>query len=386
MQTYLKTGVIALTLLAAACGDSRKETAGAVGDMKVKLEQLKKDKEKIEKDIAATEAQIAKLDPSSVKEEKAKLVALSILETGSFTHYIDLQGKIEAENISYVMPRGNPGQVKELYVKRGDNVKKGQLLMKLDDAIIRQQLGQLKTQLSFAQDLYTRQQNLWKQDIGSEVQLLTAKNNVENIERQIATVNEQLATANVYAQVSGIADDVSIRVGETFTGDPMRGIKIVNTSNLKAITDVPENYLSRVKRGAPVKIVIPDLNKEFTSSISLISQSIGIATRGFIAEAKIPADASLKPNLIALMKIQDYAASNVIAVPLNTVQVDEKGKFVLVASEEKGKLITRKRPVVPGEVYGDLVEIKSGLQAGDKLITEGFQSLYDGQLVTTTVK
>jgi len=386
MHTQFRTSVIALTILAAACGDSRKDKSGSVGEIKTKLETLRKEKEKIEQEIDATEKLLAALDPSAKKEEKAKLVAVSVAEPGSFDHYIDLQGRIDANDISYVTPRGAPGQVRELLVKKGDYVKKGQLLLKLDDALIRQQIEVLKTQLRFAEDLYKRQQNLWKQDIGTEVQLLTAKNNVESLERQIAAQNEQLATTNVYAQVSGVADEVNIRVGETFTGDPMRGIKIVNTANLKAVTNVPENYLSRVKKGTPVKIVVPDLNKEFTSTISLVSQEIGTDTRSFAIEARVPNDPLLKPNLIALVKIQDYSAKNVISVPLNTVQPDEKGKYVLVAVDENGKLIARKRRVETGEVYGEVVEIKSGIAAGDKIITDGFQNLYDGQLVTTTVQ
>jgi multidrug efflux pump subunit AcrA (membrane-fusion protein) len=149
------------------------------------------------------------------------------------------------------------------------------------------------------------------------------------------------------------------------------------------VTDIPENYISRVKKGTPVVITIPDLTTTFNSTINLISQSIGASSRGFIAESKLPAKANLKPNQIALVRIQDYTSPNALSIPVNTIQTDEKGKFVLVAANENGKLVSRKRNIEIGELYGERIEIKSGLQEGDQLITEGYQGLYEGQLITT---
>jgi RND family efflux transporter MFP subunit len=179
-----------------------------------------------------------------------------------------------------------------------------------------------------------------------------------------------------------VADEVNIHVGEMFTGAPTSGIKIVNTRNLKVVTDIPENYLGRVSKGTPVIVSIPDVNKTYKTSISLLSQAIGSLSRGFTAEAKIPADKNVKPNQTATIKIQDYTKSNAVTVPVNILQSDEKGKFVLVAVREKNDLVARKREVTVGELYGNKLEVKSGLQGGDIIITEGFQSLYDGQTIT----
>jgi membrane fusion protein, multidrug efflux system len=277
------------------------------------------------------------------------------------------------------------GLVKQVYVKEGDFVRKGQLLIKLDDALMLQNLKQLETQLAFAQNIYTRQKNLWDQQIGTEVQYLTAKNNVENIEKQIASLKEQWNTSNVYSEVSGIVETVSIHPGETFSGMPTATITIVNQGSLKAVVDVPENYLEKVKKGTPVLIEIPDINRKFNSNISLVSQLINANSRGFMAEAKIPASANLKPNQIALVKIQDYSKPNAMVIPMTTLQTDEKGKYVFVLEMENGKKIARKKQVNIGEVYGDQIEVLAGLKEGDQLISQGFQSLYDGQLVTTDV-
>jgi len=175
---------------------------------------------------------------------------------------------------------------------------------------------------------------------------------------------------------------VNIKVGETFTGAPPFNIQIVNTANLKVVTDIPETYVSRVKKGTPVLITIPALNRKFNSTVSLISQSIGNTSRGFTIECKLPADANLKANQVATVQIQDYSSPTAIAIPISTVQTDENGKFVLVAKTEKGKMIARKKAVGIGELYGDQIEVKTGLQPGDTLITQGFQNLYEGQLIT----
>ena len=221
---------------------------------------------------------------------------------------------------------------------------------------------------------------------------LQAKTNVESLENQLkaiqANVNTAQATANqsnVYSDVDGIVDEITAHVGEMFTGNPAAGgyIKIVNKADLKITTTVPENYASKITRGTAVEVRIPDINKTFSTTLSFISQSVGTNSRGLIAEAKVPAGISLRPNQVALVRILDYTAPNTTVVNVNTLQNDETGKFVLVASKEGDKLIARKRKVVIGELYGDQIEIKQGLKEGDQLITEGYQSIYDGQLITT---
>lgn len=398
MRQFLIPGLIAVIFLS-SCGSSTKDKNAALNDKKAALEKLKADKAKLDEQIGTLEADINKLDPANSTAQKAKLVAVQTLAPEDFNHFIELQGKIESENISYISPRSGPGQVKQVFVKKGDYVKKGQLLLKLDDAIMKQSvvaakqnLETIKTQLSYAKDIYQRQKNLWEQNIGTEVQLITAKNNVASLETQLKTAEEnvktgieQLSTTNVYSDVNGVADDVNIRVGETFTGVTAQGpqIKIVNNSTLKATGVIPENYLTNVTKGVDVIVQVPDINKSFDSKVNFVGASIDPLNRGFVVETKLPEQSSLRPNQIALLKVKDYSSQNAIAVPVSTLQNDEKGKFVMVAVTEKGKLIARKRPVIIGFLNGEILEIKSGLKAGDVLITEGFQSLYDGQEITT---
>jgi RND family efflux transporter MFP subunit len=397
----LTAWTLVLVLISASCGSGKKEKDSVVTEKKVQLEKLKTNRTKLDEQIKSLEAEIAKLDTGAAKTEKVKLVSVIPVTAQNFQHFIELQGKIDAENISYVTPRGMGGQVKQIFVKKGDNVRKGQLLLKLDDAIARQNvvalqqsMGTVRTQLDLARSVYQRQKNLWNQNIGTEVQLLNAETNVKSLENQLKTMQENVKTAqqqaglsNVYSDVSGVADEVNIHVGETFTGNPMAGIKIINTSALKVVTDIPENYLTRVKKGTPVQVVIADINRSYPSSISLISQSVSSTSRGFSAEARIPYDASLRPGQAALVKILDYSNANGIVIPVNLVQSDETSKYVFVMEKQSnGKTVARKKKVLVGEVYGDNVEIKSGLLAGEQLISEGYQSLYEGQTISTDIK
>jgi membrane fusion protein, multidrug efflux system len=392
------TLVITLVLMMASCGNSSKDKKGDLGDKKVELEKKKKEKDKLDADIRKLEEDIAKADPnaSTVK----KLVSAAPAQVQDFVHYIELQGRVDAKNTAYVGPRGQPGQVKAVYVTEGQVVRKGQLLLKLDDAVARQALAGAEQQAAAAeaqakltQSVYERQQNLWKQNIGTEVQVLQAKAAADAAAAQLNALRaganqarEQIANTNVVAEIGGTVDKLNVRVGEIFTGsdnDRKPQITIVNTSDLKAIALVPENYLSRVKVGAPIQVVLPELNNRVISTrVSVAGKLIDPTTRSFTAEAKLPVDKDLRANQAAVVKIEDYKTANAVTVPINVVQSDEKGKFLYIVETANGKTVARKKVVITGESYGGLTEIKSGLQGNEQIITEGYQSVYDGQGIT----
>ena len=398
MKQYLVLSSAAIMLLS-SCGSSNTNNGVALGEKRAALEKLKTEKGNLDEQIKKMEGEISLMDPANSNAQKAKLISVQTLQLANFDHFIELQGKIDAENTSIITPRGAPGQVKAIFVQKGSYVKKGQLLLKLDDAIVRQNVAaalqgieSIKTQLAFAKNIYQRQKNLWDQNIGSEVQLITAKNNVATLENQlkateenVKVIQEQLNTTNVVSDVDGVANEVNIRVGEIFQGMSALGmaqIKIVNNSLLKVVGNIPENYLANVSKGAPVETLVQDLNKTFSGKLTFVGASIDPLSRGFIVEAKLPSDPLIKPNQIALMKIKDYTAASAISIPISTLQNDETGKFVMLASTEAGKLVARKRSVIIGLINGEMLEVKSGLKAGDVLVTAGFQSLYEGQSLT----
>ncbi len=374
---------VVFMLILTSCGSGAKDDKGGLTDKKAQLEKLKNDQKKLTDQIVKLQNEIGNTDTSS-SLNKGKLVSASPVTEQAFEHYIDLQGRIDADNISYVTPRGGPAQAKAVYIKQGDFVKKGQILAKLDDDVQLKQLQQLKTQLAYAEDVYRRQKNLWDQGIGTEIQLKTAENNVNNLKDQINTTTAGWEMTNVRSEVTGYVETMNLRVGEMLGNTVLPQIVIVNSSTLKAVTEIPENYLGKIHKGMPVNIKLPDVNLEFNSSISLMNQTIGLNNRSVTTESKIPYNPNVHINQVAQVRIKDYANPHAIVIPLTVLQTDENGKYVYVITTENGKKIAKKKIVQVGEIYGNNIEVKGGLNVGDQLITEGFQSLYEGQAVTTS--
>jgi RND family efflux transporter MFP subunit len=376
------TVVLGFSLLLASCGSSSIQKNDSLAGKKATLDSLKAQQEKLGKQISDLQDEIAKVDTSAASKEKAKLVALTPLAPTSFTHYIDLQGSVDAVNTSYISPRGQGGVVRQIFVKQGDHVKQGQLLLKLDDAVLRQQLMNAQVTLDHDKDLYQRRKNLWDEKIGQEVDLINAKNQVDQSEIQLKIAQEQLDFTNVYADIPGTVNTLSVKVGESFAPGS-QGLQIVNTDNLKVVVEVPEIYQERIRVGTPVKIDLPGLNnKEITGIVHTLSSVISPANRTFDVEIYL-SDKSIRANQVAIVKLQDYTASNVLTIPINTLQTDEKGKYVMVAlKNKKGNLAAHKKSITIGQTYSDKVQVLNGLETGDQLITDGFQGLYEGQAVT----
>jgi len=382
-MSKILTVLLGASLLLASCGNSAQKKGEGLEQMKTRLDSLKTADGKLQKQISALQAEIDKLDTAAGAREKAKLVTLTPLAPTSFTHYIDLQGNVEAVNTSNISPRGSGGVVTNLYVKQGDHVRQGQLLLKLDDAIQRQQLASDQTQLSYAQDLYQRRKNLWDEKIGTEVDLVNAKNAVDQAQARVKIDQQQVDFTSVYADIPGTVNILNVKVGESF-GPGSNALQIVNTDNLKVVVLVPEIYQERVRVGTPVKIDFPGLNnKEVTGTVAIAGQVINENNRAFQVEIRLPNRDDIRANQVAIVKLQDYSASNALTIPINTMQSDETGKYVMVGKEQNGKLVAHKKTITVGQSYGDKVQVTSGLQQGDKLISDGYQGLYEGQLITT---
>lgn len=382
-------GLLLIGIILSSCGSSKKDSAGELNDKKAQLEKLKGEQKKINDQVSTLQEEIARLDPNA-QAGTARLVTIAPVQTSLFEHFIEIQGTVEATNISYVAPpNGQGGVVKALYVTQGQYVNKGQVLARLDDALIRQQMEPLRVQLNAANDTYKRTKNLYDQGIGTYQNVLNAKTQVETLQGNIATLQKQAALMTVTAPQSGIADLVNVRVGETFVGATAAGpqIRIVNMGSLKIKANIPENYQNRISVGNSVEVVLPDENNRVVNAtVTVVGKMIDPATRTFYIEAKVPANSNLKPNQVAKVHIKDYGNANAITIPVNTLQNDETGKYVMLAAKEGDKLVAHKRTITVGQLYGDRLEVKSGLQAGDQLITEGFQGLYEGQVITTQVK
>lgn len=366
-----------ITLLAAAAVLA---SCGGDGSAEEKLKAKKAEFEALRKEIAELELQVSKNKGDSTKSGKP--VRISIVARDTFEHSIDIQGKVDADESVAVGPQ-MPGLVKRVYVHAGDNVSAGQVLAEIDADAMIQQLGALKIQRDLAKDVYERQQKLWEQKIGTEIQFLQTKTQYEALEKQIAAVNEQIDMAKIKAPINGVVDAVNIKAGE-MASPGFSNITIVNTNQLRVKAQVAEGYVSKVKTGNAVNVQLPDAdNKVIHTKITYSGKMINNMNRTFNVEVALaPNEPNVVPNMVAVLKINDYRNDSAIVAPLSTIQQSADGKnFVFVAVQKDKNLIAEKREVTYTWIYNGMAEITSGLQPGDQLITEGSAELNPGDLV-----
>ena len=351
-----------------------KDAADPSMDKQAKLTTLKTQIATLEKEANALEAE---LNPAG-KTVRTKLVGVTTFPQSTFKNYIDLQGAVTADQDLFVNSK-MAGTATQILIKTGDRVTRGQTLVHLLDALIQQGLAELETQLAFATNLYDKQKALWDQKLGTEVQYLGAKNNKESIEKRIATTKEQWQMSKVTAPISGVIDEVMIKPGQMISpGIPIA--RLVNFSKLKITAEVPESYAGRIKPGNAIKIYFPDIQKEFDSRITYVSPIINQVNRTFKAEAALPANMNgVLPNMISIIKILDYSNDKAFILPINLLQKDHEGDFVMVADSTTEGWISGKQPVSIGRYYNDQVEIKSGINPNQQVITLGYQDLVAGE-------
>jgi len=360
--------ILGLLIVAIACSSP---------DKKAKLEKLKKEHNQISDQIAILEKELNTADKTP-----ATIVSVQPLTVQPFDHYIEVQGRIDGNENIGVSPR-TAGVVTRVIVKEGDYVKKGKVLAELDADVLKRNLSDLQSQLSFVTDLYEKQKALWDQKIGSEVQYLTAKNNKESIENKIASLKDQISMSSITAPIDGTVEDIPIKVGQlAVAGVP--AFRVINFARAKAVADVGEAYSSKIKTGDQVKIFLPDFNDELQQNVTFASKYINPTNRTFIVEVELPPSANLvyRANMIAVIRIKDYSNSSTIAISQNFIQSSKnEGLYVFLAKDENGKKVARKTFIKTGVTYNGLTEVLSGLKDGDKLITAGYKDLYDEQVI-----
>ena len=366
--------ILIITVLFAACGAKKDGAATANGDKIAQLAELKKQQTALGTQISALEKELGGANP---KAEKVIAVAVETLAPSVFNNFIELQGSVVADEQVFLTSRV-PGSVSKVYIKVGDRIRAGQVVAEIDDDMVLQQMEEVKKRWELANDVYLKQEALWKQNIGSEVQYLSAKNNKEAIDKALITIQRSRDLYQVRSPISGVVDECMVKVGQAAApGSPMA--TVVNFSKLKVKVDAPETYAGKIRQGNTVSFLFPDLKKEVTSKIAYIGATVNPSNRTFKVEIPIRAnEAGLLPNMATTVKVVNYSNGSAIAVPINLLQKDlTNTDFVLVESAGRAK----KMPVKVGQMYGDKAEILSGLKAGDKIITAGYQDLNEGDAV-----
>jgi len=376
---------LAALLFLSACGGGGGGEADGLDAKRTKLAELKTERKTLNTEIRTLEKEIAELDTNVVTDTRIP-VKVKALQEITFEHFVTVQGAIEADN-NVMVSAQMAGMVKNIRVKEGQRVSRGQLLGNVDGDIMRKSLEELKVQLTLADTVYSRQKNLWAQKIGSEIQLLQAKTNKEALEKRIATTQEQIAMTEIRSPISGVVDKVMPKVGEVIApGMPV--FNIINLSKLSFKADLSEAYIPYVKRGDKVMIDFPVISKQIDAKISNVSENINPMNRTVTVEAALTGkNEMLKANMSGEISINDYRHDNAIVVPINQVQSIGDKEFVMIAVPgENGSLMAKKVEVTTGISYQGDIEVLTGLSKGSQLITEGGAGLAEGTAVVLTGK
>jgi len=352
-------------LFLAACSPKPK-------DKKTELADLKKQQAEINSKITALQAQLGTTDST-----KGADVSAIILKPGMFTNYVQIQGRIDAQDNVTAYPQAN-AIITAINVKVGDHVSKGEVLAQLDNSVLVQNIAQAQTQVNLMNTLFERQKNLWDQKIGTEVQFLQAQTNLQSAQKQVASLRQQSDMYRIVSPISGVVDQMDLRLGQVAApGATGAGIRVVNADVLKVKADVPESYSSSVNKGDSVKILFPDVNDSLTTRVTFAAKVIDPNSRSFGIEVQLPHNKEYRPNMTAVLKIADYSKRNTIVIPLNSIQKSDEGDYVYINVNGFAK----RKAITEGGTSGGFTEITSGLSAGDQLITEGASELGDGDKV-----
>jgi RND family efflux transporter MFP subunit len=298
-----------------------------------------------------------------------------LVKSENFTNYVQIQGKIDAQDNVTAYPQ-SPGAITAIYVKPGQHVSKGQVLVQLNNSVLTQNIAQAETQVNLNRTLFDRQKNLWDQKIGTEVQFLQAQTALQSSIKQVASLKQQADLYRIVSPISGTIDQMDLKLGQ-IVQPGANGIRIVNADNLKVKADVPESYATRVNQGDKVLILFPDANDSLSTTITFAAKVIDPSSRSFGVEVKLPTNKTLRPNMTAVLKIADYSKNNSIVVPVKAIQRSENGDYVFVNDNGTAK----KKIVKVGASYGGKSEIISGLSAGDQLVTDGASEIEDGDKI-----
>jgi RND family efflux transporter MFP subunit len=374
------------SLLILSCGGNKETTiedviaSGNLEEIRVRRTEVVAKQQELIDAIKKLDSKIATLDLT----KKLSLITAVKIEESEFKHYLELQGNVSTKNLLVLYPEYS-GVLSKVYVKEGQKVKKGQILAKIDDAGMSQQVAQLQIQSDLAKTTFERQKRLWDQKIGSEIQYLQAKSSYESQQKAVKQAQSQLAKTIVRAPFSGTIDDVITEQGSVVAPGQSQLMRIINLDNMYIETDVPEKYITNVTKNKNVEVEFPVLGKTINTKVRQAGDFINPANRTFKVEIAIPnKDKSIKPNLTAKLKINDYTNKKALLLPQSIISENAEGQqyvYVITEKNSNQEAIAKKVIIETGKTQGDVIEVLKGISNGDEIISEGARNVKHGQTV-----
>ncbi len=375
-----------VSLIITSCGEDKKQSVenivekGTLEEIRLKRGEIVAKQQEIAEQLKQLDQRIAVLDTT----KKVPLITTFTATQSVFNHYLELQGSVSTKNNLVIFPEYS-GILTRVYVKEGQKVKKGQTLAKIDDGGMSQQLAQAEIQTNLAKTTFERQQRLWNQKIGSEIQYLQAKSNYEAQVQAVNQIKQQIGKTIVRAPFSGTIDDVITEQGSVVGAGQSQLIRIVNLDDMYIETDVPERYITNVTENKNVEVEFPILGKTMNAKVRQAGDFINPANRTFKVEIAVPnKDRSIKPNLTAKLKINDYTNETALLIPQSIISENAEGEqyIYLVRNKNNSNEGIAERVIIEtGKTQGDVIEVLKGIENGAEIIQEGARSVKNGQTV-----
>ncbi len=366
--------VIGIATIAYSCGS---KSTDSLAELKQQKDSLKSLYDDIAAQIAVIDQEIKAADTTA----RLPLVTLNTVEVKPFSHFVEIQGAVETGGNALLYPEAS-GTITAILVKEGATVNKGDVIMKIDADVLQSTLTEVETQYELAKDVYEKQERLWKDKIGSEMQYLQAKNNKEALEQKIKTIKQQVGMYVIKAPISGIVDEILPKVGEAaMPGMPVARVINYNETYVKA--DVSEKYVGMLKEGTLVNVSFPTIGKEYQSTVKRVADFINPTNRSF----KIYIDLSnvktdLKPNLLADISVRDFTLDTAIVLPSSIIQQDRNGNdYVYIIENTSNQNKVKKVVIKPGFSYQNQTVVLEGLKGNEQYIDKGSRSVQDGDVV-----
>ena len=369
----------------ASCGEEPATDLQAVIDSG-DVESIRAMKEDLENQQSELAAQVALLDAAiSANTENTNIPLVTVVEVVSqeFKHFVELQGTISTDQNLLIYPEV-AGTIINMHVREGQQVSKGQLLATIDNGGLDSQLAQMKTQLDLAKTTYERQERLWEQNIGSEIQYLQAKTNYESQKNMVDQLENQLGKFSLRAPFSGIIDDIIKEEGTVVApgGPGSEVFRIINLSSMYVEVLAPETYLPSIVTGKEAQVFFPVLGETVVSEVKETGNYIDPNNRSYRVKIPVPnSSEKIKPNLTARVKINDYTSADAVLIPQSVISENASGdQYVYVVKESESDVTEVNRRIIETGLSQDgLVEVTSGLSAGMSVVVEGARSVRDGQ-------
>ena len=370
----ISTLFVLVALVVASCG----QETDTLEAKKARVEEARNEIKALHDEIDALEKQIATEDPEFGKaQEKAALVTTVPAAQKDFSHKIEIRGNVQSRTNVYVSAEVM-GQLTAVNVVEGQSVRKGQVLATVDSETLEKNIAEVETQLSFATTVFEKRDRLWKQNIGTEIDYLQAKNTKESLEKSLETLKTQLEKTKIKAPFSGTIEEVPVSAGQIVQpGVPVAFL--VSNENMYIHAEVSEAFVGKFMRGDVVNVTIPALGETFESTITSIGSVINAASRTFTVEVKLPkVDAYLKTNLVTILKLTDYQVNDAIVIPSRIIQEDLQGTYVYKVNGKKAEKVH----IQLGKTYDSHTEVLAGLTAGESIVDKGGRTIADGTVIT----